>query len=101
MPYIAPEVSDGEDYTSASDILNKGERPAIKTKIPSRYKELMERYWDADPLKRPRARVIFEEITKMRDDSYDDKSEFNALEYSNSSDDLNSIPDLNSNSGSD
>jgi serine/threonine protein kinase len=111
LPYIAPEVLKGGEYTSASDIYSfgmlmweiasgqapfknvehdqylsleicEGERPKIGTGIPSKYKELIQQCWDADPLKRPDVNAINDKIEKMRDDSYknDDTNEFNTLE---------------------
>ncbi|RGB30570.1 kinase-like domain-containing protein [Rhizophagus diaphanus] len=82
LPYIAPEVINGKEYTFKSDIYSiamlmweissgqspfinyehdsnlainiiDGMRPKIISEIPSEYKSLMEQCWDADPLKRP------------------------------------------------
>ncbi|RGB30578.1 kinase-like domain-containing protein [Rhizophagus diaphanus] len=82
LPYIAPEVINGKEYTFKSDIYSiamlmweissgqppfinyehdcnlainiiNGMRPKIISEIPSEYKNLMEQCWDADPLKRP------------------------------------------------
>ncbi|RIA79175.1 hypothetical protein C1645_841341 [Glomus cerebriforme] len=43
LPYIAPEVIFGKEYTFASDIY----------RTPLEYKKLMKQCWDADPSKRP------------------------------------------------
>src|SRR5581483_1548384 len=83
LPYIAPEVISGKEYTFASDVYSiailmweissgqqpfinykhddydlamdiiNGMRPKIVSEIPLEYKNLMEQCWDADPLKRP------------------------------------------------
>ncbi|POG71807.1 kinase-like domain-containing protein [Rhizophagus irregularis DAOM 181602=DAOM 197198] len=82
LPYIAPEVINGKEYTFKSDVYSiamlmweissgqlpfinyehdcnlainiiNGMRPKIISEIPSEYKSLMEQCWDADPLKRP------------------------------------------------
>ncbi|RGB40861.1 kinase-like domain-containing protein [Rhizophagus diaphanus] len=107
LPYIAPEVIIGKEYTFASDIYSlgilmweissgqipfnnyehdydlamkivNGMRPKIRTEIPSKYKELMKQCWDADPLKRPDANTFYEEILKMMKDVY---SNDNANEF--------------------
>jgi len=45
----------------------------------------MKQCWDADPLKRPDAYTLFDEIEKMWKDSYNDNAnEFNTLEYNDS-----------------
>ncbi|RGB39617.1 kinase-like domain-containing protein [Rhizophagus diaphanus] len=82
LPYIAPEVIIGKDYTFKSDIYSiailmweissgqlpfinykyddydlamdiiNGMRPKIVSEIPLEYKKLMEQCWDADPSRR-------------------------------------------------
>ncbi|RGB42366.1 kinase-like domain-containing protein, partial [Rhizophagus diaphanus] len=81
-PFIAPEILRGQPYTQASDIYSfsiimweftskilpfndkahdlqlalsicKGERPEIIENTPQCYIDLMKKYWDEDPLKRP------------------------------------------------
>ncbi|CAI2187323.1 2411_t:CDS:2, partial [Funneliformis geosporum] len=56
LPYIAPEVLSGKEYTKASDIFS----------IPLKYKTLMEECWDADPLKRPDILNLYKVITEIR-----------------------------------
>jgi serine/threonine protein kinase len=82
LPYIAPEVINGKEYTFKSDIYSiamliweissgqppfmnyehdcnlainiiNGIRPKIVSEIPLEYKNLMKQCWDANPLKRP------------------------------------------------
>ncbi|PKK75473.1 kinase-like protein [Rhizophagus irregularis] len=82
LPYIAPEVINGKEYTFKSDIYSiamlmweissgqppfinhehdydlvmniiNGIRPKIVLGTPTEYKNLMEQCWDADPSKRP------------------------------------------------
>ena len=83
LPYIAPEVINGKEYTFKSDIYSiailmweissgqqlfinyehddydlaidiiNGMRPKIVSEIPLEYKSLMKQCWDSNPLKRP------------------------------------------------
>src|SRR3954464_8880072 len=82
LPYIAPEVINGKEYTYRSDIYSiamlmweissgqppfvnydhdydlamniiNGIRPKIVPGTPLKYKSLMEQCWDANPLRRP------------------------------------------------
>src|ERR1043165_416275 len=82
LPYIAPEVITGKEYTFASDIYSiamlmweissgqppfsdfnhnmdfimniiNGIRPKVVSGTPIEYQNLMEQCWDANPLKRP------------------------------------------------
>ncbi|EXX50228.1 Cdc15p [Rhizophagus irregularis DAOM 197198w] len=93
LPYIAPEVIVGREYTFASDIYSiailmweissgqppfinyehendivmniiNGIRPKIVPGTPLEYKNLMKECWDADPLKRPTAYKHFGEKCK-------------------------------------
>jgi serine/threonine protein kinase len=129
LPYIAPEVIIGKEYTSASDIYSfgilmweissgqppfndyehdydlamkiiNGMRPKIRPGIPSKYEELMKQCWDADPLKRPDANTLLEEIPKMLKESYnnDSTNEFNSVENNNSSQISSSSSNLSSSS---
>ncbi|PKC58911.1 hypothetical protein RhiirA1_370015, partial [Rhizophagus irregularis] len=101
------EISSGQtpfnnyehDYDLAMRIVN-GMRPKIRTEIPSKYKELMKQCWDADPLKRPNADTLCDEIEKMMKDIYsnDNANEFNTLEYNNSSQISSSSSNLSSSS---
>ncbi|CAB5351591.1 unnamed protein product [Rhizophagus irregularis] len=59
----------------------------------------MKQCWDADPLKRPKAKTLHEEILKMRKEIYSDNvNEFNTLEYNNSSQISSSSSNLSSSS---
>ncbi|RGB40025.1 kinase-like domain-containing protein, partial [Rhizophagus diaphanus] len=87
LPYIAPEVIDGREYTFASDIYSismlmweissgqppfinyehdydlamniiNGVRPKIVSETPLEYKNLMKKCWDSDPLKRPDIKTL-------------------------------------------
>ncbi|RIA98201.1 kinase-like domain-containing protein, partial [Glomus cerebriforme] len=91
LPYIAPEVIVGKEYTFASDIYSfgilmweissgqipfknyehnyylamnivNGMRPKIPPGIPQEYIKLMKQCWDADPLKRPNIVTLGKEI---------------------------------------
>src|SRR6185437_10081355 len=87
IPYVAPEIFQGQKYTKASDIYSfgmimwelmtgrrpfwdqshdtyliikicDGLRPPIVTNAPEGYIELMQRCWHSDPMKRPAASEI-------------------------------------------
>ncbi|CAI2179045.1 11831_t:CDS:2 [Funneliformis geosporum] len=91
IPYMAPEVFHGQDYTTASDIYSLGMimwelmtgrrpfwdhdhdthliiricdniRPPIVTNAPEGYIELMEKCWHSDPNKRPTANYLKEVV---------------------------------------
>jgi serine/threonine protein kinase len=95
LPYIAPEVISGKQTTFASDIYSiailmweisfeqppfinyehdydlainiiNGMRPIIISKIPLKYKNLMEQCWDADPLKRPDTSTLWSKIKEIK-----------------------------------
>ncbi|EXX60006.1 polo kinase CDC5 [Rhizophagus irregularis DAOM 197198w] len=95
LPYIAPEVLNGKEYTFKSDIYSiamlmweisygkppfinhehdydlalniiNGIRPKIISEIPLKYKNLMEQCWDADPLKRPDINMLLGEIREIK-----------------------------------
>jgi serine/threonine protein kinase len=96
IPYMAPEIFEGQKYIKASDIYSfgmimwevmtgrrpfwdrshdtdliieivDGLRPPIVTNAPEGYIELMEECWHSDPNKRPTANDIIEKIIKMYD----------------------------------
>ncbi|EXX68705.1 Cla4p [Rhizophagus irregularis DAOM 197198w] len=93
LPYIAPEIINGKEYTFKSDIYSiamlmweissqqppfinhehdydlamniiNGIRPRIVSGTPVEYKNLMEECWDADPSKRPDTTTL---TIKVRD----------------------------------
>ncbi|POG63288.1 kinase-like domain-containing protein [Rhizophagus irregularis DAOM 181602=DAOM 197198] len=97
LPYIAPEVIVGREYTFASDIysiailmweISSGQTPFINYEhendivmniingTPLEYKNLMKECWDADPLKRPDAYALVKKVEKIN------------LYYQNMSDEL-------------
>src|SRR2546430_2147094 len=94
LPYIAPEVISGKEYTFKSDIYSiamlmweissgqppfinyehdyelamsiiNGIRPKIVLGTPLEYKELMKKCWDADPLKRPDIDTLWKKIKEL------------------------------------
>ena len=94
IPYMAPEIFEGQKYTEASDIYSfgmimwevmtgrrpfwdrshdtdliieivDGLRPPIVTNAPEGYIELMEECWHFDPNKRPTATNILEKINDL------------------------------------
>jgi serine/threonine protein kinase len=95
LPYIAPEVINGKEYTFKSDIYSigmlmweiasgqppfinynddyyiaknivNGIRPKIVPGIPFKYKNLMERCWNADPSERPDTSRLWNEIIEIK-----------------------------------
>ena len=94
LPYMAPEVISGKEYTYASDIYStaiimweissgqppfinyehdyylamdiiNGMRPKIVPETPSEYKKLMKQCWNANPLERPNIDMLWDEIIKL------------------------------------
>jgi serine/threonine protein kinase len=94
LPYIAPEVIAGKEYTFKSDIYSiamlmweissgqtpfmdhghdhklatniiKGIRPRMVPAIPLEYKNLMKQCWDADPSKRPDIDILVDKIREI------------------------------------
>src|SRR2546421_2817101 len=98
LPYVAPEVLRGKEYTQASDIYGfgviayevctglppyhdmaheehlairicQGLRPNSNYKIPQLILDIIKQCWDADPLKRPKAEELSKLFTNLYDDS--------------------------------
>src|ERR1043165_5150143 len=99
LPYVAPEALRGKEYTQASDIYGfgiiayeictglppyhdiphdeflaakicQGLRPKSNYKIPQLTLDIIQQCWDADPLKRPKAKKLndlFENLYKKSD----------------------------------
>ncbi|EXX58852.1 Ipl1p [Rhizophagus irregularis DAOM 197198w] len=94
LPYIAPEVIAGKEYTYASDIYSigmlmweissgqppfanfendidlvirilHGMRPKTISGTPLEYIKIMTQCWDADPLKRPNVNLLHEKIMNL------------------------------------
>ncbi|PKY45547.1 kinase-like protein, partial [Rhizophagus irregularis] len=94
LPYIAPEVIIGKNYSFASDIYSigilmweissgqppftnfehdynltmniiNGMRPKTILGIPIKFENLMEQCWDADPLKRPDIKTLWKKINGL------------------------------------
>src|ERR1043165_6933377 len=94
LPYIAPEVISGKEYTFASDIYSvamlmweissgqppfvnrehnydlamnfiNGMRPKIVSGTPFEYECLMKQCWDADPLKRPDIKTLCDKMNEI------------------------------------
>ncbi|GES96341.1 kinase-like domain-containing protein [Rhizophagus clarus] len=97
IPYMAPEILQGQKYTKASDIYSfgmimwesmtgrrpfwdqnhdieliidiyDGLRPQIVTNAPDGYIELMKECWHSDPNKRPTAKDVYYKINKIYDE---------------------------------
>jgi serine/threonine protein kinase len=109
LPYIAPEVIAGKEYTYASDIYSigilmweistgqqpfgnlnhdydlamniiNGIRPKIGIEIPLEYKKLMEQCWDADPEERPDIVSVLNKIKEIRKPYYQHENEEQAID---------------------
>ncbi|RIA89565.1 kinase-like domain-containing protein [Glomus cerebriforme] len=94
LPYIAPEVIAGKEYTKESDIYSvamlmweissgqqpfisykhdydlamdiiNGRRPKIVPGTPLKYKTLMEKCWNLDPSKRPDTHTLWNKIMEI------------------------------------
>ncbi|GBC07977.1 hypothetical protein RclHR1_07830004 [Rhizophagus clarus] len=99
LPYVAPEVLVGRNYTFASDIYSiailmwemssgrppffnrdhnydlainivNGMRPKIVPETPLDYENLMKQCWDADPLKRPSIETLLIKIREIKKSHY-------------------------------
>jgi serine/threonine protein kinase len=115
LPYIAPEVIVGREYTFKSDIYSiailmwelssgqppfinykhdydlamdiiNGMRPKIVPGISLEYKNLMKECWDTDPSKRPDIQTLLEKMSEIHL-LYQNKSD--EIIYLNSNNDLN------------
>ncbi|EXX72075.1 kinase-like domain-containing protein [Rhizophagus irregularis DAOM 181602=DAOM 197198] len=109
LPYVAPEVLRGGEYIQESDIyafgiiayevctglppyhdiahdkilaisICRGHRPKSNYKIPQLILDIIKQCWDADPLKRPKARELYDLLyynlyNKLVDSNDDDDSE--------------------------
>ncbi|RGB36420.1 hypothetical protein C1646_666995 [Rhizophagus diaphanus] len=60
----SPFVNYNDDYSLAMDIVS-GMKPKILSGTSSKYKELMEQCWDADPTKRPDIYIIRYKIREI------------------------------------
>jgi serine/threonine protein kinase len=94
LPYVAPEVLRGKEYTQESDIYGfgiiayeictglppyhdiahdnllainicQGLRPKSNYKIPQLILDIIKQCWDADPLKRPKASKLYKLYSKL------------------------------------
>ncbi|POG78664.1 kinase-like domain-containing protein [Rhizophagus irregularis DAOM 181602=DAOM 197198] len=101
LPYVAPEVLRGKEYTQESDIYGfgiiayeictglllyhdiphdeflaikicHGLRPNCDYKIPQLIIDIINQCWDADPLKRPNANELYKSIWKLYEDIISD-----------------------------
>ena len=99
IPYVAPEIFEGQKYTKASDIYSfgmiawelmtgrkpfwdrnhdtdliieicDGLRPPIVTNAPEDYVELMQKCWHSNPNKRPTAIELVNKINKIYGEEY-------------------------------
>jgi serine/threonine protein kinase len=99
LPYVAPEVLRGKEYTQESDIYGfgiiayevctglppyhdiahdnflainicQGLRPKSNYKIPQLILDIIKQCWDADPLKRPKAKELYDLLHKLFDELY-------------------------------
>src|SRR2546423_20976 len=99
IPFVAPEIFQGQKYTKASDIysfgvimwelmtgrrsfwdqnhdtdliikISDGLRPPIVTNAPEGYVELMQLCWHPDPCQRPIANDIYMKVVKIKSNEY-------------------------------
>src|ERR1700753_1708297 len=107
MPYMAPEILRGKEYTKESDVYSfgiimneivsivppfnneshdehlildicRGKRPKIREETPEFLKELIQKCWDANPENRPTS----EEVRKTLDSkSYEELGKLEELSY--------------------
>jgi len=104
LPYIAPEVISGKEYTFASDIYSigmlmweissgqppfadfdhnynlamkiiNGNRPRIVPGTPLEYKKLIKECWDTNPSKRPDSYTLCNKIDEISKSYYQNKNE--------------------------
>jgi serine/threonine protein kinase len=100
LPYVAPEVLRGKEYTQESDIYGfgiiayevctglppyhdiahdkflaisicQGLRPKSNYKIPQLILDIIKQCWDADPLKRPKANELYDLLDNLYDDEFE------------------------------
>ncbi|RGB31017.1 kinase-like domain-containing protein [Rhizophagus diaphanus] len=118
LPYVAPEVLKGKEYTQASDIYGygiiayeictgfppyydiahdeflamkicKGLRPKSNYKIPKLIFDIINQCWDADALKRPNASELHKLIYDLWVDMLTDKVDSVIYEQVKEADDVN------------
>ncbi|UZO03586.1 uncharacterized protein OCT59_023990 [Rhizophagus irregularis] len=102
LPYVAPEVLRGKEYTQESDIYGfgiiayevctglppyhdiahdkilaisicKGLRPKSDYKIPQLILDIIKQCWDADPLKRPKAEELHVSLKNLYNSFFSDR----------------------------
>ncbi|GBC03676.1 hypothetical protein RclHR1_05250012 [Rhizophagus clarus] len=104
LPYVAPEVLIGKEYTKESDIYGfgiiayevctglppyhdvahdnllaisicQGLRPKCDYKIPQLILDLIKQCWDADPLKRPKANELYNLLNRLYGELVDESDD--------------------------
>ncbi|EXX64492.1 Ipl1p [Rhizophagus irregularis DAOM 197198w] len=118
LPYVAPEVLRGNEYTQKSDIYGfgiiayeictgfppyhdithddflamkicQGLRPKCDYKIPQLVAVIINQFWDADPLKRPNADELCKLILELLHDIRDNKVDSIIYRQVKETDDIN------------
>ncbi|POG81465.1 kinase-like domain-containing protein [Rhizophagus irregularis DAOM 181602=DAOM 197198] len=125
IPYMAPEIFQGREYTKASDIYSfgmimwelmtgrrpfwdrnhdteliieifDGLRPPIVTNAPNGYIELMKECWHSDPKRRPLATDIFDRVNEIIEEELENYNNNDSTEIIKSSD-IGPVPKNNPN----
>ncbi|GET50824.1 kinase-like domain-containing protein [Rhizophagus irregularis DAOM 181602=DAOM 197198] len=93
LPYVAPEVLRGKEYTQSSDIYGFGiiayKICTSNYKIPQLIFDLINQCWDAAPLKRPKADELLKLLENLYDDIIDNVEGFVIIKQIKETDEIN------------
>ncbi|RIA84265.1 kinase-like domain-containing protein, partial [Glomus cerebriforme] len=120
MPYMAPEILRGKEYTQKSDVYSlgiiineiisiippfndephdyylaldicRGNRPKIRDETPDFLKELIQKCWDANPENRPTSKEVFDNFVSH---VYVDNQSSEEIQYSKYSKQVEELKEL-------